>query len=110
MTDDLAPPVLEGARRAREAAADLALRSRADKDAALDAMAVALDERTSDILTANADDIARAEGAGTSGAIIDRLRLTERRVASMADGLHQVAGLADPVGEVIRGFRLPNGL
>jgi glutamate-5-semialdehyde dehydrogenase len=110
MTDDLAAPVLDVARRARNAATDLAVRTRADKDAALLAMAQALEDRTAEVLSANQDDVARAEAAGTPTALIDRLRLSERRITAMADGLRQVAGLADPVGEVVRGFRLLNGL
>jgi glutamate-5-semialdehyde dehydrogenase len=110
MTDDLAAPVLDVARRARNAATDLAVRTRADKDAALLAMAQALEDRTAEVLSANQDDVARAQAAGTPAALIDRLRLSERRITAMADGLRQVAGLADPVGEVVRGFRLPNGL
>jgi glutamate-5-semialdehyde dehydrogenase len=110
MTDDLAAPVLDVARRARTAATDLAVRSRADKDAALLAMAQALEDRTAEILAVNQDDVARAESAGTPAALIDRLRLTDQRIVAMADGLRQVAGLADPVGEIVRGFRLPNGL
>ena len=110
MTDDLATQVLDAARRARQAAADLAVRTRADKDRALFAMADGLEHAVSDILAANADDVARAAAAGTPEAIIDRLRLTEHRITSMADGLRKVAGLPDPVGEVVRGFRLPNGL
>jgi glutamate-5-semialdehyde dehydrogenase len=110
MTDDLAAPVLDAARRARNAATDLAVRTRADKDAALLAMAQALEDRTAEVLSANQDDVARAEAAGTPAALIDRLRLSERRITAMADGLRQVAGLADPVGEVVRGFRLLNGL
>jgi glutamate-5-semialdehyde dehydrogenase len=110
MTDDLAAPVLDVARRARNAATDLAVRTRADKDAALLAMAQALEDRTAEVLSANQDDVARAEAAGTPAALIDRLRLSERRITAMADGLRQVAGLADPVGEVVRGFRLLNGL
>jgi glutamate-5-semialdehyde dehydrogenase len=110
MTDDLAAPVLDVVRRARNAATDLAVRTRADKDAALLAMAQALEDRTAEVLSANQDDVARAEAAGTPAALIDRLRLSERRITAMADGLRQVAGLADPVGEVVRGFRLLNGL
>jgi glutamate-5-semialdehyde dehydrogenase len=110
MTDDLAAPVLAVVRRARNAATDLAVRTRADKDAALLAMAQALEDRTAEVLSANQDDVARAEAAGTPAALIDRLRLSERRITAMADGLRQVAGLADPVGEVVRGFRLLNGL
>ena len=105
-----AEPVLDAARRARIAAADLAVRPRADKDAALQAMATAVDANTERLLEANARDVDRAEQAGTPEAIVDRLRLTEKRIAGMAAGLRQVAGLPDPVGEVVRGYTLPNGL
>ena len=107
---NVAEPVLDAARRARIAAADLAVRPRADKDAALQAMAAALESRTAEILAANASDVTRAEQVDTPEAIVDRLRLTENRMAGMADGLRQVAGLPDPVGEVVRGYTLPNGL
>ncbi|HSK26860.1 MAG TPA: glutamate-5-semialdehyde dehydrogenase [Jiangellales bacterium] len=110
MSDDTAHGVLEAARRARSVAGDLAVRTRADKDAALAAMATALTARTDEVLAANAGDVERAEQAGTPAALVDRLRLDVRRVEGMADGLRQVAGLADPVGQVVRGFRLPNGL
>ncbi len=110
MTADLATPVLDAARRARAAATDLAVRSTREKDAALRAMADALESATSDILAANADDVSRAHESGLAAAVIDRLRLDESRIAAMADGLRQVAALADPVGEVVRGYRLPNGL
>jgi len=105
-----AEPVLDAARRARIAAADLAVRPRADKDAALQAMATAVDANTERLLEANARDVDRAEQAGTPEAIVDRLRLTEKRIAGMAAGLRHVAGLPDPVGEVVRGYTLPNGL
>ncbi|HEY2832012.1 MAG TPA: glutamate-5-semialdehyde dehydrogenase [Sporichthyaceae bacterium] len=108
MTDQSA--VHDAARRARIAAIDLAVASRADKDAALRAMADALIAACPQILEANAADVARARDAGTSEAMIDRLRLDEKRVAGMADGLRDVAGLPDPVGEVVRGSTLPNGL
>jgi glutamate-5-semialdehyde dehydrogenase len=98
------------AERARVAATDLALATRGHKDAALRAMADALVTATPEVLAANAEDVARAETAGTPAAIIDRLRLDEVRVAAMADGLRDVAALADPVGEVVRGSRLANGL
>jgi glutamate-5-semialdehyde dehydrogenase len=110
MTDDLASAVHDVARRARAAAAELATLPRADKDAALNAMADALQERADEVLKANAEDVTRAEQAGTSAAIVDRLRLTEERIAGMAEGLRKVAGLPDPVGEVVRGYTLPNGL
>jgi glutamate-5-semialdehyde dehydrogenase len=98
------------ARRARAAANELALATRGTKDAALQAMADALVEATSEVLAANAEDVAAAEAAGTPSAIIDRLRLDEGRVAAMADGLRDVAALPDPVGEVVRGSTLANGL
>jgi glutamate-5-semialdehyde dehydrogenase len=105
-----AEPVLEAARRARVAAADLTLRPRAEKDAALYAMADALETDPTPILDGNARDVARAEQADTPAAIIDRLRLDEKRIAGMSDGLRQVAGLPDPVGEVVRSYMLSNGL
>jgi glutamate-5-semialdehyde dehydrogenase len=110
MTEDLAALVHDVARRARAAAADLATLPRADKDAALLAMADALEERAAEVLAGNAQDVARAEQGGTSTAIVDRLRLTEPRIVGMAGGLRKVAGLPDPVGEVVRGYMLPNGL
>ncbi len=102
--------VLELARAAREASYDLAVATREVKDAALLAMADALGAEAEQILAANADDVARAEANGTPANIIDRLRLTEERLASMAAGLRQVASLPDPVGEVVRGSTLANGL
>ncbi len=88
----------------------LATTSRADKDAALLAMADALVTETPRIVEANASDTDRAAAAGTSPALIDRLTLTEDRIAAIADALRDVADLPDPVGEVIRGYTLPNGL
>ncbi len=102
--------VLEVARRARTAAAGLAPLPRAVKDAALHAMADALVARSAEVLAANAQDVAAAREGGTAAAQLDRLALTEQRVRAMADGLRHVAGLPDPVGEVVRGSRLPNGL
>jgi glutamate-5-semialdehyde dehydrogenase len=98
------------ATRAREAAAVLALATRAAKDTALEAMATALLDETDRILAANAEDVTAGEDAGTPAHLIDRLRLDRARVAAMAQGLRDVAGLPDPVGEVLRGSTLPNGL
>ena len=106
MTDGVA--VLAG--RARQAATVLAGLHRTAKDRALLAMADALVTRTSEVLEANAADVALAHAAGTADALIDRLTLTEARVAGMADGLRQAAALPDPVGEVVRGSTLANGL
>jgi glutamate-5-semialdehyde dehydrogenase len=103
-------PVLEAAERARAASYGLAVATRAQKDRALTAMAEALAAHEERILAANAADIARAEGNGTPANIIDRLRLTPERLEGMAQGLLDVAGLPDPVGEVVRGSTLANGL
>jgi glutamate-5-semialdehyde dehydrogenase len=105
-----ADSVRDVATRARIASHDLALAIRATKDAALHAMAEALLSAAPAILAANAEDVARAEANSTPANIIDRLRLTDERLAAMADGLREVAGLADPVGEVVRGSTLANGL
>src|SRR4051812_19761598 len=96
--------------RAREAAQDLALATRAAKDAALSAMADGLVEATEAVLTANAEDLSTAADNGLPEAMLDRLRLDSGRVNAMADGLRDVAGLPDPVGEVVRGSTLANGL
>jgi glutamate-5-semialdehyde dehydrogenase len=105
-----APSVAEAADRARRASRGLALATRAQKDRALHAMADALGEAEDEILAANAEDVTRAEDAGTPANVVDRLRLTRERLAGMADGLREVAGLPDPVGEVLRGSTLANGL
>jgi glutamate-5-semialdehyde dehydrogenase len=106
----MSDPIVAVATRAREAAAVLALATRGEKDTALLAMADALVAATDQVLAANAEDVAAAEDAGTPAHLIDRLRLDSVRVAAMADGLRQVAGLPDPVGEVLRGSTLANGL
>ncbi|MFG3494090.1 glutamate-5-semialdehyde dehydrogenase [Streptomyces sp. NPDC047928] len=103
-------PVLRAAHRARAAAAEIAPLPRAAKDDALLAMADALEARTAEIVTANAEDVARAREAGTSEAIIDRLTLTPERVRAIAADVRDVAALPDPVGEVVRGSTLPNGI
>ncbi|MEU1280538.1 glutamate-5-semialdehyde dehydrogenase [Streptomyces sp. NPDC005805] len=103
-------PVAQAAYRARAASADLAPLPRAAKDDALLAIADALEVRTSEIVEANAEDVARAREAGTSESIIDRLTLTPERVRAIAADVRQVAQLPDPVGEVVRGSTLPNGI
>ncbi|HEY4993697.1 MAG TPA: glutamate-5-semialdehyde dehydrogenase [Nakamurella sp.] len=102
--------VLESATRARVAAAALALLTRAVKDRALLAMADALLDRRAEILAANEQDVHAAIAAGTADSLVDRLRLTASRVDGMASGLRELAGLPDPVGTVVRGSVLPNGL
>ena len=88
----------------------LALASSAEKDGALQAAADLLVARTEEVLNANAIDVVRAEQAGTTNTGLDRLRLTSTRIAAMAAGLRKVAGLPDPVGEILDGWRRPNGL
>jgi len=96
--------------RAREAAHELALATRATKDAALHAMADALVAHTDTVLAANTEDVSAARESGTPEALLDRLSLDAGRVAGMAEGLRDVAALPDPVGEVVRGSTLANGL
>ena len=102
--------VLDAARRAKAAAAALAPLPRKTKDAALLSMASALVASSARILEANARDVAAARETGTVEGLVDRLALTEARIEAMADGLRHVATLPDPVGEVVRGNALPNGL
>lgn len=98
------------ATRARTASTELALATRAVKDTALEAMADALLADSEQILRANAADIDRAASSGTPEHLLDRLRLDAARLGAMAQGLRDVAGLPDPVGEVLRGSTLANGL
>jgi glutamate-5-semialdehyde dehydrogenase len=97
-------------RRGRAAARVLALAEPARKDEALAAMAVALRRRTAEILAANSEDSAEAAAGGATSAFLDRLRLDEKRVAAMADGLGVVRALADPVGTVMESWTRPNGM
>lgn len=95
---------------AKQASRTLANLTRAQKDAALHAMADALAGAESRVLAANAADVAAARASGTSEALIDRLSLSPARINAMADGLRSLAGLPDPVGDVIRGWTNPNGV
>ena len=107
---DLRREVHNAARRARVAARALALLPTAAKDAALRSAAQAISAHVQQILSANAEDLEAARAAGTPTAMLDRLALDAKRVDGIAAGLRQVAGLPDPVGEVLRGYTLPNGL
>lgn len=95
---------------AKKAAAELAVTSTAVKNRALLAMAQALRDRQAAILQANAEDMRQAAAKGMKASMLDRLKLTEQRIAGMAEGLEQVAGLPDPVGSVVGGSRLANGM
>ncbi|MBE2994115.1 glutamate-5-semialdehyde dehydrogenase [Sphingomonas sp. CFBP 13603] len=102
--------IAEMGRRARAAALVLAAMPSALKAAALASAAESIRAASAEIVAANAEDMTRAGEAGLSGALLDRLRLDEARVAAMADGVAAVAALADPVGQVIDASERPNGL
>jgi glutamate-5-semialdehyde dehydrogenase len=103
-------PIAELGRRAKAAAPAVAAASTAQKNDALLAAAGLLEARSAEILEANGADVAAAEADGAGATVVDRLRLTDAKVSGMADGLRQVASLADPVGEVLDGWVRPNGL
>ncbi|UZJ23797.1 glutamate-5-semialdehyde dehydrogenase [Rhodococcus antarcticus] len=109
-TDTLRQDVHDAARRARTAARALALLNRAEKDAALHACADAVLAAAPDVLRANDDDVRAGRDAGLDAGLLDRLRLSPERLDGIAAGLRQVAGLPDPVGEVVRGSTLANGI
>ena len=96
--------------RAAETTTAVAALSTATKDAALKAMADALLANAVPLIEANKEDVERAKSEGTSNTIVDRLTLTDSRLTSMADGLRAVAAQPDPVGEVLEGWKRPNGL
>ena len=97
----------EGARRASR---QLALLPRTAKDEALHAIADGLVAATDEIVTANAEDLERGRDKGLSEGLLDRLTLDERRIGAIAEAVRDIASLPDPVGEVVRGSTLANGL
>jgi glutamate-5-semialdehyde dehydrogenase len=109
-TSDLTALMTGLGEAARRAARVLALAPSAQKDAALAAMAAAIRARAPEILAANAEDVAEARAGGATGAFVDRLTLTEARIAAMADGLEVVRGLDDPIGTVTDTWTRPNGM
>ncbi len=102
--------VLDVARRAKVASRVLATATRATKDAALRALADALVAAAEEVVAANAEDLARGRAGGMAPGLLDRLALDGDRIAAIADALRELAALPDPVGEVVRGSTLPNGL
>ncbi|MBB1575758.1 MAG: gamma-glutamyl-phosphate reductase, partial [Propionibacterium sp.] len=94
---------------ARAASRQLATLTRDAKDDALRAMADSLASTGEQLLEANEADVSAAREAGTPEGVIDRLRLDAARIAAMAQGLRDVASLPDPVGDLVRGWRLGNG-
>ena len=105
-----ADEVLAAARRSRYAAVELALLNRDVKDRALREMAAALRDQAPAILAANAQDVAAGRDSGMSSALLDRLTLTPGRIEGMAASLDALTALGDPIGEVIRGSVLANGV
>ena len=108
--DDIAGLVREIAEGAQRAARQLARLPTGAKNDALMRMAAALEAEETALITLNARDTERARQNGLSSAMIDRLRLTPKRIADMARGLREIAALPDPIGEVTRMWRRPNGL
>src|SRR3954451_961120 len=102
--------VLEACRRAKRASRALRGLTRADKDALLHAMADALLAASGSVVAANRQDVDRGRDGGLSDGLVDRLRLNDERIRVVAQGLRDLAALPDPVGEVVRGERLANGL
>src|SRR3984893_2765739 len=95
---------------AKRASRTLATLPSGVKDAALQGIAAAIEDHTAEILQANARDLEAAGEGDYSSAFLDKLRLDEGRIAAMAAGVRKIVSLPDPVGEVIDGWRLPNGL
>lgn len=96
--------------KAKSAAAKLAVIGSSIKDAALFAMADAFDKNREAIFEANKRDLAAAEAAGIGSAMLKRLELTDKKIDQMADGVRQIAGLRDPIGETLQGYVRPNGM
>src|SRR3954451_17801977 len=105
-----AQSVTDICRAAKRASRDLARADTATKNRALAAIADALEARTVEILEANARDLEAGRESGLSAALMDRLALDDGRVSAMATGVREIVALSDPVGELLDGFRLPNGL
>ncbi|TNM60536.1 glutamate-5-semialdehyde dehydrogenase [Aliirhizobium smilacinae] len=109
-TRDVDAVMAEIGRNARIAARQLAIASTEAKNKALHAMADAIVANTDKILAANAEDLRQVEGKGLLPSFLDRLTLTEKSVAGMAQALREIADFKDPVGEVIAAWDRPNGL
>ncbi|MBC7293622.1 MAG: gamma-glutamyl-phosphate reductase, partial [Thermoleophilia bacterium] len=101
---------VELAQKAKRASRVLAVAKAAEKNRALLAMADALERRAGEILEENAQDVTEARRNGLSSALIDRLLLDEERLRGIAASLRAIAALPDPVGEVVEGWRTPEGL
>jgi len=107
---DIKKYVLNKAIEAKEGARAIAKASSKQKNDTLVKMAEALQKRAKELIAGNKKDLKYAEGKGLSKALIDRLTLNEKRINEMAQGLHEVSALPDPVGEVIKMWKRPNGM
>ena len=107
---DLQAYILELGRNARRAATQLVSLRDSVKSAALRKMAAAIRQNPDALLAANAMDVEAAKKGEMQGALIERLKLTEKRINSMAEGVEQIASQVDPVGQIIEGYVRPNGL
>ena len=109
-SDSVTAQIAATTKAARKAQKSLAAASRTTKDAALEAMAVAIDTHRNDILQANATDIQRGKDNNTAAALLDRLELNDARIDGLISALQDLAALPDPIGNVVRGNNLPNGI
>jgi glutamate-5-semialdehyde dehydrogenase len=110
MTEELNPGALALLKDAKEASLALRTASAQVRDDALAAIAEALASHVDDIVAANAEDLARGHDQGMSEGLQDRLRLTPERIGALVNSVSDIRALADPVGDVVRGMTLPNGL
>lgn len=109
-SSELNPELLTMLKASRLAAKQLATATTVKKDEVLERIAQALTEQSAEIIAANADDLARGKEQGIAEALLDRLKLDNDRIAGLATAVRDIIALADPVGEVVRGKTLPNGL
>jgi glutamate-5-semialdehyde dehydrogenase len=107
---DLKKSLVAAAKKAQEAARAMMNVSSEDKNRILKDMAARLLDATDLIIRENKKDLAKARASGISGALLDRLTITDTRLKDMAGGLLEISALADPVGEVMKAWRRPNGL
>ncbi|HIW46261.1 MAG TPA: glutamate-5-semialdehyde dehydrogenase [Candidatus Yaniella excrementigallinarum] len=109
-SDSVTAQIAATTKAARKAQKSLAAASRTTKDAALEAMAVAIDTHRNDILQANATDLQRGKDNNIAAALLDRLELNDARIDGLMSALQELAALPDPIGNVVRGNNLPNGI
>ena len=108
--DDVKQYVQTLGRSARRASAQLATLDGATKTSALRRIAEAIRAGREKLLAANAADVSAAQAAGLAPALVERLKLNDKRIASMADGVEEIAAQVDPVGQILDGYVRPNGL